>query len=47
MRGDVYEGGCLGSRGTKIWLFLGFVLGFASVIAAVGLLFANFMEEGR
>lgn len=46
MRGDVYEGGCMGSRGTRIWLFLGFVMGFASVIASVWLLFADFMEEG-
>ncbi|KAG5891660.1 hypothetical protein JTB14_020078 [Gonioctena quinquepunctata] len=46
MRGDVYEGGCLGPRGTRIWLFLGFVLGFAAVIASCWILFADFMKEG-
>lgn len=47
MRGDIYEGGCMGSRGTRIWLFLGFVMGFASVIAAIWILFADFMKEGK
>nr|CAI5851576.1 unnamed protein product [Callosobruchus analis] len=47
MRGDIYEGGCLGPRGTRIWLFLGFVMGFAAVIASCWILFANFMEEGH
>lgn len=47
MRGDIYEGGCLGSRGTRIWLFLGFVMGFASVIASIWILFADFMKEGK
>ncbi|KAJ3648997.1 hypothetical protein Zmor_000905 [Zophobas morio] len=42
MRGDAYEGGCLGPRGAKVWLFVGFVMGFASVIASCGILFANF-----
>lgn len=46
MRGDIYEGGCLGARGTRIWLFLGFVMGFASVIASIWILFADFMKEG-
>ncbi|CAH1117246.1 unnamed protein product [Phaedon cochleariae] len=46
MRGDVYEGGCMGSRGTRIWLFLGFVMGFAAVIASCWILFADFMKEG-
>lgn len=45
MRGDAYEGGCLGSRGAKAWLFLGFVMGFASVIASCGILFADFVGK--
>ncbi|XP_057657530.1 transmembrane protein 50A [Diorhabda carinulata] len=47
MRGDVYEGGCLGTRGTRIWLFLGFVMGFAAVIASCWILFADFMVDGK
>ncbi|KAF5283300.1 hypothetical protein FQR65_LT13979 [Abscondita terminalis] len=43
IRGEAYEGGCLGPRGSRIWLFLGFVLGFASVIASCWILFANFV----
>ncbi|KAK4884652.1 hypothetical protein RN001_000923 [Aquatica leii] len=43
IRGDAYEGGCLGPRGSRVWLFLGFVLGFASVIASCWILFANFV----
>lgn len=46
MRGDMYDGGCLGSRGSRVWLFVGFVMGFASVIAACWILFANFVEAG-
>ncbi|XP_044746694.1 transmembrane protein 50A [Coccinella septempunctata] len=44
-RGDAYEGGCLGSRGAKLWLFLGFVLGFASVIASCWILFAVYVSS--
>ncbi|KAF2897272.1 hypothetical protein ILUMI_08912 [Ignelater luminosus] len=43
IRGDAYEGGCLGPRGSRIWLFLGFVMGFASVIASCWILFADFV----
>ncbi|GLV39694.1 uncharacterized protein CBL_08240 [Carabus blaptoides fortunei] len=43
VRGDAYEGGCMGPRGARIWLFLGFVMGFASVIASCWILFANFV----
>ncbi|KAJ8968319.1 hypothetical protein NQ317_007390 [Molorchus minor] len=45
MRGDAYEGGCMGPRGARIWLFLGFVLGFAAVIASCWILFAVFMHQ--
>nr|XP_023019464.1 transmembrane protein 50A-like [Leptinotarsa decemlineata] len=44
LRGDYYDGGCLGSQGTKIWLFLGFLLGFASMIASCGILFKGFTK---
>ncbi|XP_022902313.1 transmembrane protein 50B [Onthophagus taurus] len=45
IRGDAYEGGCMGSRGAKIVLFIGFVMGFGSVIAACLILFANFVNK--
>lgn len=47
VRGDAYEGGCMGPRGARVWLFLGFVMGFASVIAACWILFADFVAAGR
>ncbi|KAL0266902.1 UNVERIFIED_CONTAM: hypothetical protein PYX00_009322 [Menopon gallinae] len=40
IRGNDFGGG---SCGAKLWLFLGFVMGFASVIAACWILFANFL----
>lgn len=42
VRGDAYTGGCMGSRGARIWVFVGFVLGFASVIAAVWIMIEQF-----
>ncbi|KRT84383.1 hypothetical protein AMK59_2587, partial [Oryctes borbonicus] len=47
IRGDAYEGGCLGPRGARVFLFFGFVLGFASVIAACWILFANFVNKDQ
>lgn len=43
VRGDSYAGGCMGPRGARAWLFMGFVLGFAAVIAACWILFAGFL----
>ncbi|CAH0552094.1 unnamed protein product [Brassicogethes aeneus] len=45
IRGDAYEGGCLGPRGSRVVLFLGFVIGFASVIASCWVLFAGFADS--
>ncbi|XP_077296103.1 transmembrane protein 50A [Arctopsyche grandis] len=48
VRGDAYSGGCIGPRGARLWLFLGFVMGFASLIAACWILFANYVNvEGK
>lgn len=47
IRGDSYNGGCLGSRGARGWLFLGFVMGFSAVIAACWILFADFAAKGK
>lgn len=41
------SGGCLEARGARIWIFVGFVLGFAAIIAAVWRMIAYFSEEGR
>lgn len=45
LNGAGYEGGACGSSGIKIWLFTGFVLGFASVIASVWLMISEFTES--
>lgn len=39
IRGDAYSGGCMGPRGARAWLFMGFVLGFAAVIASCWIFF--------
>ncbi|XP_043466396.1 transmembrane protein 50A [Leptopilina heterotoma] len=46
MRGDNYDGGCLGTRGARGWLFVGFVMAFAALIAACWILFANYVTIG-
>ncbi|XP_026315608.1 transmembrane protein 50A [Hyposmocoma kahamanoa] len=45
VRGETYTGGCMGPRGARLWLFLGFVVGFASLIAACWILFANYVNN--
>ncbi|XP_012264310.1 transmembrane protein 50A [Athalia rosae] len=46
IRGDAYDGGCLGARGARMWLFFGFVMGFSAVIAACWILFSDFITNG-
>lgn len=36
-----FSGGCLETRGARIWIFVGFVLGFAAIIAAVWVMVAG------
>jgi hypothetical protein len=43
VRGDSYTGGCMGQGAARIWLFIGFVLGFGSMIASVWILFGDFV----
>ncbi|KAG5282795.1 hypothetical protein AALO_G00034670 [Alosa alosa] len=43
VRGDVYGEGCLGRTGARLWLFLGLMLMFASLIAATWILFGAFV----
>ena len=40
--GAGYTGGVLGESGIKVFLFVGFVLGFASIIAAIWIMIAEF-----
>ncbi|XP_064463771.1 transmembrane protein 50A-like isoform X1 [Ornithodoros turicata] len=47
IRGDSYTDGCMGQRGARTWLFLGFVLGFGSLIASCWILFADYVIQGR
>jgi len=41
--GDAYTTGCMGQRGARMWLFLGFVLGFGALIASCWILFAEYV----
>lgn len=43
LQGDSYSGGFLGPRGARLWLFVGFVLGFAAVIASCWILFSEYV----
>ncbi|XP_014211935.1 transmembrane protein 50A [Copidosoma floridanum] len=43
IRGDAYDGGCLGARGARGWLFIGFVMGFAAVIGSCWIMFADYI----
>lgn len=47
MSGDNFNGGFLEARGARIWIFIGFVLGFAAIIAAVWVMVASFSAEGN
>lgn len=40
--GAAYTGGVLGDNGIKVFLFIGFVLGFASIIATIWIMIAEF-----
>ncbi|OBS63571.1 hypothetical protein A6R68_07831 [Neotoma lepida] len=42
VRGDSYSEGCLGQTGARIWLFIGFMLAFGSLIASMWILFGGY-----
>ncbi|XP_033099178.1 transmembrane protein 50A-like isoform X1 [Anneissia japonica] len=46
IRGDSYSSGCIGQTGARIWLFLGFLLGFGALIAACWILFGCYVTHG-
>uniref|UniRef100_A0A8D0GH67 Transmembrane protein 50A n=1 Tax=Sphenodon punctatus TaxID=8508 RepID=A0A8D0GH67_SPHPU len=45
VRGDSYSEGCLGQTGAHIWLFIGFMMAFGSLIASMWVLFAGYVKE--
>jgi len=47
VRGESYTTGFMGQRGARVWLFVGFVLGFGSIIAAVWILFGSYVIANR
>jgi len=45
VRGDGYTDGCLGSHGARVWLFVGFLLSFGSLIASAWVLFGPYVAN--
>jgi len=45
IRGEAYTTGFLSQNGLRIWLFVGFVLGFGSIIAATWFLISNYLTQ--
>ncbi|KAG8013559.1 Transmembrane protein 50A [Nibea albiflora] len=43
VRGDSYSEGCMGQTGARVWLFIGFMLAFGSLIASMWILFGGFV----
>jgi hypothetical protein len=43
VQGESFTNGFFGQSGARIWLFVGFVLGFSSIIAATWILFAAYL----
>jgi len=47
LRGEGYSNGCMGQQSARVWLFLGFLMGFASIIAACWILFADYVTASK
>ncbi|KAJ1176473.1 hypothetical protein NDU88_001753 [Pleurodeles waltl] len=45
VRGESYSEGCLGQTGARIWLFVGFMLAFGSLIASMWILFGGYVVQ--
>lgn len=43
LRGESYTTGCLGVRGARVWFFMGFLLGFGSLMGASWILFGEYL----
>uniref|UniRef100_A0AAY5L0W0 Transmembrane protein 50A n=1 Tax=Esox lucius TaxID=8010 RepID=A0AAY5L0W0_ESOLU len=47
VRGDSYSEGCIGQTGARVWLFIGFMLAFGSLIASMWILFGGFVVPSK
>lgn len=47
IRGDSYSTGCLGQTGARVWLFIGFLLGFGALISASWILFGVYVVPDK
>ncbi|KAK2853066.1 hypothetical protein Q7C36_008267 [Tachysurus vachellii] len=47
VRGDSYSEGCIGQTGARVWLFIGFMLAFGSLIASMWILFGGFVVPAK
>lgn len=47
VRGDAYTTGCFGQTGARVWLFIGFMLGFGALIAACWILFGVYVVPNK
>lgn len=45
--GDMYTDGCVGQHGARIWVFLGLVLSFGSLVGACWILFGVYVIPGK
>jgi len=45
VRGDGYTEGACGSHGARVWLFVGFLLSFGSLIASAWVLFGPYVAD--
>ncbi|XP_030284180.1 transmembrane protein 50B-like [Sparus aurata] len=43
VRGDTYGEGCFGRTGARLWLFIGFMMMFGSLIASIWILFGGYV----
>ena len=47
VRGDTYSNGCMGQSAARVWLFIGFVLGFVSLISSCWILFEAYVVKSK
>uniref|UniRef100_A0A3Q4I2R3 Transmembrane protein 50B n=1 Tax=Neolamprologus brichardi TaxID=32507 RepID=A0A3Q4I2R3_NEOBR len=43
VRGDTYGEGCMGRTGARLWLFIGFMMMFGSLIGSIWILFGGYV----
>ncbi|KAL5010620.1 hypothetical protein ScPMuIL_012925 [Solemya velum] len=47
IRGDSYTDGCMGKTVARVWLFIGFLMGFGALIGASWILFGFYVVGGK